>query len=128
MNSRTGFTPSRQRPIQPDQQQGDVDECWFCFVAADLLHVQLRWGRVATSATSATSGAWSGAPCVYWLVAGADAAAFAAVRSVEDMMAAVAEQPSNHSPFFGAVVEPTRAVGIGASGGGGSDAACGVVT
>jgi hypothetical protein len=25
--------------------------------------------------------------------------AFAAVRSVEDMMAAVAEQPSNHSPF-----------------------------
>ena len=64
---------------------------------------------------------------MYPLVAGADAAAFAAVRSVEDMMAAVAEQPSNHSPFFGAVVEPTRAVGIGASGGGGSDAACGVV-
>ncbi len=49
--------------------------------------------------TSATSGARSGAPCVYWLVDGADAAAFAAVRSVEDMMAAVAEQPSNHSPF-----------------------------
>jgi hypothetical protein len=27
VNSRTGFTPSRQRPVQPDQQQGDVDEC-----------------------------------------------------------------------------------------------------
>ena len=40
-----------------------------------------------------------GALCVYWLVGGADLAAFAAVRSVEDMMAAVAEQRSNHSPF-----------------------------
>ncbi|MDT0352830.1 hypothetical protein [Pseudonocardia charpentierae] len=64
---------------------------------------------------------------MYWLVGGADPAAFAAVRSVEDMMAAVAEQPSNHSPFWAPVVEPTRAVGIGASGGGGSDVASGVV-
>jgi hypothetical protein len=41
-------------------------------------------------------------------------------------MAAVAEQPSNHRPLA-PVVEPTHAVGIGASGGGGSDVACGVV-
>ena len=40
-----------------------------------------------------------GALCVYWLVGGADLAAFAAVRSVEDMMAAMEEQRSNHSPF-----------------------------
>ena len=56
-------------------------------------------------------GEW-GAVCVLaarW----ADPAAFAAVRSAEDMMAAVAEQPSNHSPFYAPVVEPTLAVGIG---------------
>lgn len=56
----------------------------------------------------------SEAPCVFWLLGGADPAAFAAVRTAEDMAAAVAEQPSNHSPFYAPVVEPTLAVGVAA--------------
>jgi hippurate hydrolase len=55
-----------------------------------------------------------GAPCVYWLLGGADPTAFAAVRSAADMMAAVAEQPSNHSPFYAPVVEPTLKIGVAA--------------
>ena len=39
-------------------------------------------------------------------------AAFAR-RGVADMIAAVAEQPSNHSPFSAPVVEPTLTVGSG---------------
>src|SRR4051812_45090515 len=56
----------------------------------------------------------SDAPCVFWLLGGADPAAFAAVRSVDDMAEAVAEQPSNHSPFYAPVIEPTLAVGVAA--------------
>jgi hippurate hydrolase len=56
----------------------------------------------------------SGAPCVFWLLGGADPAAFAAVRSADDMAEAVAEQPSNHSPFYAPVIEPTLAVGVAA--------------
>lgn len=56
----------------------------------------------------------SGAPCVFWLLGGAEPAAFATVRSADDMAAVVAEQPSNHSPFYAPVVEPTLAVGVSA--------------
>jgi hippurate hydrolase len=56
----------------------------------------------------------SGAPCVFWLLGGAEPAAFATVRSADDMAAVVAEQPSNHSPFYAPVVEPTLAVGVAA--------------
>ena len=56
----------------------------------------------------------SGAPCVFWLLGGAHPGAFATVRTAEDMAAAVAEQPSNHSPFFAPVVEPTLTVGVAA--------------
>ena len=40
-------------------------------------------------------------------------AAFAR-RGVADMIAAVAEQPSNHSPFYAPVVEPTLRIGVAA--------------
>lgn len=56
----------------------------------------------------------SGAPCVFWLLGGADPAPFAAVTSAEDMAAVVAQQPSNHSPFYAPVIEPTLGVGVAA--------------
>jgi amidohydrolase len=71
-------------------------------------------GLVTGSEDVGLLAAASGAPCVYWLLGGADPAAFAAVRSADDMMAAVAEQPSNHSPFFAPVVEPTLGIGVAA--------------
>jgi hippurate hydrolase len=55
-----------------------------------------------------------GAPCVFWLLGGADPAPFAAVRSVDEMARTVAEQPSNHSPFYAPVVEPTLRIGVAA--------------
>jgi amidohydrolase len=57
----------------------------------------------------------AGAPCVYWLLGGADPGLFgAAVGSREHVMARVAEQPSNHSPLYAPVIEPTLSIGVGA--------------
>ena len=56
----------------------------------------------------------SGAPCVYWLLGGADPAAFAGASSRDELLARVAAQPSNHSPFYAPVVEPTLSVGVAA--------------
>ena len=54
----------------------------------------------------------AGAPCVYWLLGGADPAAFASATGVEDVVRIVAEQPSNHSPYFAPVIEPTITTGV----------------
>ena len=56
----------------------------------------------------------SGAPLVYWLLGGADPKAFADAISPEEVLERVAEQPSNHSPFYAPVVEPTLTVGVAA--------------
>jgi len=56
----------------------------------------------------------AGAPCVFWLLGGADPAQFADARSAEAVMARVAELPSNHSPLFAPVIEPTLTTGVGA--------------
>jgi amidohydrolase len=56
----------------------------------------------------------AGAPCVYWLLGGADPALFAAARGREELMARVAQLPSNHSPLYAPVIEPTLSVGVGA--------------
>ncbi|MBC2869653.1 amidohydrolase [Streptomyces mexicanus] len=54
----------------------------------------------------------AGAPCVYWLLGGADPTAFASARTFEDLEKAVRSQPSNHSPHFAPVVEPTLRTGV----------------
>jgi amidohydrolase len=56
----------------------------------------------------------AGAPCVYWLLGGADPAEFAGAHSAEDVMARVAQLPSNHSPLFAPVIEPTLTTGVAA--------------
>jgi amidohydrolase len=56
----------------------------------------------------------AGVPCVYWILGGADPAAFADATSREELLAGVAAQPSNHSPFYAPVVEPTLSVGVAA--------------
>jgi hippurate hydrolase len=52
------------------------------------------------------------APCVFWLLGGADPGLFAAARSREDVVARIAELPSNHSPQYAPVVEPTLSIGV----------------
>ena len=53
-------------------------------------------------------------PCVFWLVGGSDPAQFAGASSAEQIAARVAELPSNHSPLFAPVIEPTLTTGVSA--------------
>jgi hippurate hydrolase len=62
-------------------------------------------GRLATAA---------GAPLVYWLLGGADPAAFAGAASLEDVAEVVRGLPSNHAPDFAPVVDPTLRTGVAA--------------
>ena len=55
-----------------------------------------------------------GVPCVYWLLGGADPALFAGIASVAEAAEIVRGLPSNHSPLFAPVIEPTLRTGIAA--------------
>jgi amidohydrolase len=54
----------------------------------------------------------AGAPCVYWLLGGADPALFAQVTSIAEAEAIIRSLPSNHSPLYAPVIEPTLRTGI----------------
>jgi hippurate hydrolase len=53
-----------------------------------------------------------GAPCAYWLFGGSDPALFAGVTTVEEARDIVDGLPSNHSPLFAPVIDPTIRTGI----------------
>jgi hippurate hydrolase len=54
----------------------------------------------------------AGAPCVYWLLGGADPALFAHATGQAQLEAIVRDLPSNHSPLYAPVIEPTLQTGI----------------
>jgi amidohydrolase len=54
------------------------------------------------------------APCVYWLLGGADPALFAGAHDAADVERIARDLPSNHSPLFAPVVEPTLESGVAA--------------
>ncbi|WP_246104689.1 amidohydrolase [Rudaeicoccus suwonensis] len=56
----------------------------------------------------------SGAPCAYWLLGGANPASFAGATSLPEIRQIVASLPSNHSPHFAPVPDPTLRVGVAA--------------
>jgi hippurate hydrolase len=56
----------------------------------------------------------AGAPCVFWLLGGADPSLFAGAQGVEGLKKAVARIPSNHSPQYAPVVQPTITIGVSA--------------
>jgi amidohydrolase len=56
----------------------------------------------------------SGAPGAYWLLGSADPAHFATMTSIDDAKAIIATLPSNHSPLFAPVIEPTLRTGVAA--------------
>lgn len=62
-------------------------------------------GQLATAA---------GAPCVFWLLGGGDPAPFARAASTEEMLNVLRGQPSNHSPHYAPVIEPTLDIGVAA--------------
>jgi hippurate hydrolase len=54
----------------------------------------------------------AGAPCVFWLIGGAEPQAFAGASSAEAIMKLVQAQPSNHSPHFAPASRPTLDIGV----------------
>ncbi|RBY76287.1 amidohydrolase [Blastococcus sp. TF02-09] len=54
----------------------------------------------------------AGVPLVYWLLGGADPAAFAGVSDREGLQRVVRDLPSNHSAQFAPVIEPTLGTGV----------------
>lgn len=56
----------------------------------------------------------AGVPCVYWILGGADPALFAGATTAKELLTVMAGVPSNHSPHFAPVIEPTLAVGVAA--------------
>src|SRR5262249_6484361 len=54
------------------------------------------------------------APLVYWLLGGADPAAFVEASTAQDIMHVMEHLPSNHSPLFAPVEDPTIALGVSA--------------
>jgi amidohydrolase len=69
-------------------------------------------GPVAGSEDVGLLATAAGAPCAYWLLGGADPALFANVTSIEEARLIVDDLPSNHSPLFAPVVEPTIRTGV----------------
>lgn len=71
-------------------------------------------GPVTGSEDVGLFAAAAGAPCVYWLLGGADPGPFAGATSAAEIAAVTRELPSNHSPHFAPVLQPTLATGIAA--------------
>jgi amidohydrolase len=56
----------------------------------------------------------AGAPIVFWLLGGEDPAVFAHSSGPQDMARIVGSLPSNHSPLYAPVEDPTIGIGLGA--------------
>jgi amidohydrolase len=56
----------------------------------------------------------AGAPIVFWLLGGADPAAFAGASGLEDIARIAVGLPSNHSPLYAPVEDPTIRIGVDA--------------
>jgi amidohydrolase len=71
-------------------------------------------GPVTASEDVGVFASAAGAPLVYWLLGGADPAAFEGATSIDDIRAKVAAQPANHSPLYAPVISPTLELGTAA--------------
>jgi hippurate hydrolase len=56
----------------------------------------------------------AGVPCVYWFLGGSDPALFEGVTTLEQARDIVDGLPSNHSPLYAPVIEPTIRTGVSA--------------
>lgn len=71
-------------------------------------------GPVTGSEDVGVLAAAAGAPIVFWLLGGADPAAFAGASGIADIARIVAGLPSNHSPLYAPVEDPTIRTGTNA--------------
>ncbi len=51
-------------------------------------------------------------PCVFWILGGADPALFAGATTANELLTVMAGIPSNHSPQYAPVIDPTLSVGV----------------
>jgi hippurate hydrolase len=56
----------------------------------------------------------AGVPCAFWFLGGADPALFANATGLAQVMEVLRDTPSNHSPFYAPVIEPTLRLGVDA--------------
>src|SRR4051812_39392305 len=56
----------------------------------------------------------AGAPCVFWILGGADPTRFEGAATVEEIAARTLELPSNHSPMYAPEIVPTLDIGAAA--------------
>ena len=71
-------------------------------------------GPVTGSEDVGVLAAAAAAPCSFWLLGGADPALFSSATSAEEVARIVGRQPSNHSPHYAPVIQPTLTNGIAA--------------
>ena len=71
-------------------------------------------GPVTGSEDVGVLAAAAGAPLVFWLLGGADPAAFRGATTVDEITRAMAAIPSNHSPSYAPVEDPTLRIGVAA--------------
>lgn len=69
-------------------------------------------GRVTGSEDVGVLADAAGVPLVFWLLGGADPAAFAEATSVDEVRRVVASLPSNHSAEYAPVIDPTIRIGV----------------
>jgi amidohydrolase len=71
-------------------------------------------GPVAGSEDVGLLATAAGVPCAYWFLGGSDPALFAGVTTIEEARGIVDGLPSNHSPLFAPVIDPTIRTGVAA--------------
>jgi len=71
-------------------------------------------GALTSSEDIGEFAAAAGAPAVYWLLGGADPALSDGVQDAAALERIMANQPSNHSPHYAPVIDPTLAIGVAA--------------
>jgi len=71
-------------------------------------------GPITGSEDVGVLAAAAGAPIVFWLLGGADPAAFTGASGPEDIATIVAGLPSNHSPLYAPAEDPTIRIGANA--------------
>ncbi|MEO6997906.1 MAG: amidohydrolase [Terracoccus sp.] len=54
----------------------------------------------------------AGVPCAFWFLGGADPSLFAGATGVAELLEVVRDLPSNHSPFYAPVIDPTLRMGV----------------
>jgi amidohydrolase len=71
-------------------------------------------GLVTGSEDVGVLAAAAGAPCVFWILGGADPAGFGGATTVEEIAAKMLELPANHSPMYAPQITPTLDIGAAA--------------